>query len=202
MSRSQDAHRIHERDGQWGSAGGLAATDRPLAPNNLSGPETDIGREYRNAFLRSHSWLRAELDAIRSVAARATAGQVDDNAAAVLIGDFALVRHRWNLAEFCAGYCGALDSHHRREDREMFPAVLDAVPDLADVVDRLRAEHLVIAHAVERLQLALTALTESPKASGDVTAAAADLSSLLLSHLAYEEDQLHDGLGRLTGAHL
>lgn len=185
-----------ERDGHWGDAGGLPVADRPLAPASGTDRETPVGVGYRAAFLRSHEWLRYELGQIRRVAADVVAGKLEPEDARVAVRNLAMAQHRWNLMEFCGAYCQILENHHLREDREMFAALLGVEPRLKDVVARLKAEHDVIAAVLVRFDRALVrALREVAETVSEVAAIADELSALLLSHLAYEEDQLHHGLG-------
>jgi hemerythrin HHE cation binding domain-containing protein len=208
------ARNPRERAGHWGVAGGLAVADRPLAPPGRGEPETFYGRQYWFALLRAHDWLREELGQIRAIGAQVAAGQVLAADARALINGFTLAQHSWNLAEFCATYCSVLESHHQREDIEMFAAVVDVQPDLDDVVTRLRAEHAVIASVLKRMDRILVrimgeesgwanarstgvsaATAGTRTAIEEVNAATTELSELLLSHLAYEEDELRHGLG-------
>jgi hemerythrin-like domain-containing protein len=202
--RDHDTGPAVERAGDWGDAGGLPVRERPRSPAPAARPETSLGRQYRRALLGVHDWLRQELDQIRTVAGQVAAGQLAAADARALINEFALTRHQWNLAEFCTTYCRILESHHLREDREMFAAVLDVEPGLGDVVTRLAAEHQVIAGVIDRLDRVLVDIIrepQEPRALGNalagLTALTTELGNLLLSHLAYEEDALHHGLGRL-----
>lgn len=188
-----------ERAGAWGDAGGLPVADRPLAPAPASTADTALGRMYREAFLRAHDWLRSELNEIRAVADDVVVGVLRPEDARVTVSRLAIGRHQWNLVEFCVTYCRIVESHHVREDVEMFAALLDVDPGLSDVVGRLRAEHGVIAAVLARFDRALVGvLREGAGALPEVAAVAGELSDLLLSHLAYEEDQLHHGLGRVA----
>jgi Hemerythrin HHE cation binding domain len=187
-----------EQGGSWGDAGGLPVADRPLAPAPATTGDTALGRMYREAFLRAHDWLRFELNEIRAVADDVVAGVLKPEDARVAVSRLAIGRHQWNLVEFCATYCRIVESHHVREDREMFAALLDVEPGLRDVVARLKAEHRVIAAVLVRFDRALVrVLHEDAVAMPEVAAVAGELSDLLLSHLAYEEDQLNRGLGRV-----
>jgi hypothetical protein len=72
---------------------------------------------------------------------------------------------------------------------------------LAPVVDRLHAEHLVIAGVLERVDAALVALVTLPaKGMSDLRSAVDLLTDSLLSHLSYEEGELVEPLGRLGPA--
>jgi hypothetical protein len=65
-------------------------------------------------------------------------------------------------------------------------------------VDRLHAEHLVIAGVLERVDAALVALVSSPVTGMSELRSAVDLlTDALLSHLSYEEGELVEPLGRL-----
>ena len=65
-------------------------------------------------------------------------------------------------------------------------------------MDRLHAEHLVIAGVLERVDRALVALVTSPATGMPELRAAVDLlTDTLLSHLSYEEGELLEPLGRL-----
>ena len=87
----------------------------------------------------------------------------------------------------------------------MFPALQEVEPSLEPVLERLGAEHEVIADVLDRFDRALVDLVreqdgaELPGRSGaaEIAALAAELNNLLLSHLAYEEDELADGLARM-----
>lgn len=183
------------------------------SPRAASDAETFLGRQYRQAFYRAHDWLREELAQIGVLTERVIAGQLAATDARSRVQALALVRHQWSLAEFCSAYCQILRSHHRREDVEMFEAVLDVEPDLADVVARLSAEHAVIASVLTRFDRVLVRMINelgkaeddgplpptpvTSPALADLAAITAELTALLLSHLSYEEDELHDSLGRL-----
>jgi hypothetical protein len=199
-----------ERDGDWGDAGGLPVRARPLAPAPASGAETFLGRQYRHAFYRAHDWLRDELAQISVLTEQVVAGQLAATDARARVQALALVRHQWGLAEFCATYCQILQSHHQREDVEMFGAVLDVEPALTEVVARLSAEHAVIASVLTRFDRVLVRMINESRnvedggrlpvaspALAELAAITAELTALLLSHLSYEEDELHDSLGRL-----
>ena len=87
----------------------------------------------------------------------------------------------------CLTLCVGLHGHHSMEDASMFVGVGRQRPDLAPVLDRLRAEHEAIATLVAHLQRVLgdadldraTLLTEVDQ-----------LTTELERHLDYEEDNL------------
>jgi len=103
----------------------------------------------------------------------------------------------WTLGAYCASYCRVVTGHHSLEDAEVFPHLKRADPGLAPVIDRLHEEHLVIHDVLEEVDAALVAFVSD---SSDFTAledALNLLSDTLLSHLAYEEQQIVEPLARL-----
>jgi hypothetical protein len=65
------------------------------------------------------------------------------------------------------------------------------------VLDQLHREHEVIAEQSYRVAQALLAMMNDSDKLGQVRRVADQLGDMLLSHLAYEEDELLVALGRL-----
>ncbi|RCG26883.1 nitroreductase family deazaflavin-dependent oxidoreductase [Sphaerisporangium album] len=87
----------------------------------------------------------------------------------------------------CLTVCQGLHHHHVGEDTGIFPHVAGLRPDLAPVLERLRAEHEKVAVLLEELRQAVT----GPDAgSAGVLAQVERLIDELEAHLAYEEEQL------------
>lgn len=90
----------------------------------------------------------------------------------------------------CLTVCAGLHQHHHGEDVGMFPMLAqDAAraARLAPVLDRLRAEHAVIAALLDELQ----AVVRADASGGDDVLREVDrLVAELERHLAYEEEQL------------
>jgi deazaflavin-dependent oxidoreductase (nitroreductase family) len=82
----------------------------------------------------------------------------------------------------CLAVCGGLQIHHRGEDFGIFPAVLRERPDLAPVVERLRAEHETVARLIAELETAVR--TENPLPQVE------RLIAELEAHLRYEEETI------------
>jgi hypothetical protein len=89
----------------------------------------------------------------------------------------------------CLTYCQTLDRHHHGEDAFLFPAVRQAAPQLAATVDRLEADHLIVAALLEDIETLAQDLTDTSTRSALVTALE-ELSSTLLQHLDFEEATL------------
>ena len=192
-----------ERDGHWGDAGDLPTGARP-APLRASGRPV-VPSASRHALVAVHDHLRSELAQIRDVAGQVAAATLTAGEARSVVNRMTLRSHHWQLGAFCAQYCRVVTMHHTIEDRMMFPMAADVDPSVAPVVDRLMAEHQVIHHVLERFDQALVALVAEPEADAipdpggpsAVAALADELSALLLSHLAYEEDELSPALAQL-----
>jgi hypothetical protein len=183
--------------------------DRPQAAD-LAGRPTGNRPGNHRSLVMIHDHLRSELTQIQQAAVEVGAGVLSAEAARDLINRMTMRQNRWTLGSFCAAYCRVVTMHHTIEDTSMFPALAAAAPELDPVLQRLEAEHDVIADVLDRFDRALVLLVverevdaaaDVPTADGpaEIARLAAELSDLLLSHLAYEEDQLAQGLGLLTG---
>lgn len=209
-----------ERSGSWGDAGGLAVADRPrvarrAAPDGAApavgspgGPAGPGMRDNYRDLVAIHDHLRSELVQIQAAVAQVAQGDLDPATARSLIAAMTLRQNHWTLGSFCASYCRIVTIHHAVEDAHMFPALARSDASLGDVLQRLEAEHVVIADVLDRFDRALVALVREPGNDRAAAESAAgtepisrlcdELSDLLLSHLAYEEDELADGLRRMT----
>ena len=106
-------------------------------------------------------------------------------------------QNNWTLGVYCASYCRVVTGHHTLEDRSVFPHLKGRDPELDPVIDRLAAEHEVIAELLERIDAALTALVASkPDAIEEVRASVDLLTDAMASHLSYEERELVEPLAR------
>lgn len=91
-----------------------------------------------------------------------------------------------DLALLCRGFCTALDTHHRGEDAQLFPAITAAHPELAPTLHALRQDHVMIGHLIGDLQGVLDR-------GGPVTEVVTHLDgveAIMESHFRYEERQL------------
>jgi hemerythrin-like domain-containing protein len=90
-----------------------------------------------------------------------------------------------------------LTLHHAIEDSTMFVSLLEGDVDLAPVIERLSAEHEVVAGILTRLDQALVAMVKDPDQLGVVQSEVERLGDVLLSHLDYEEEELLEPIRRL-----
>lgn len=100
--------------------------------------------------------------------------------------------------EVAPGVREAVAAIRRGEQRvSEMPESIDAFPPaLSAVLNRLGEEHEIIAEVVEQLDLALVAMMTDPAGVRQVRRVADELGDALLSHLAYEENELVGPLGR------
>lgn len=91
-----------------------------------------------------------------------------------------------DLLLFCHGFCSALDGHHVGEERELFPAIAAAHPELRDTLRHLEQDHSMIAHLLGGLQAAVERAASPPELARHLEGIAA----VMESHFRYEERQL------------
>ncbi|WP_433438863.1 nitroreductase/quinone reductase family protein [Nonomuraea sp. CA-141351] len=119
-------------------------------------PETERLQAFGDELARIHDYLRGELAKVREGAPARTL----------------------DLRARCLAFCDAMTFHHNGEDRVAFPHLEKLFPELKEPLDRLRAEHTVIAGLVEELRE-----TAEPETLDRV-------ANELEAHFAYEEEQL------------
>ena len=167
-----------------------------------------MGHDNHRNLVAIHDHLRSELEQIGQAVNQVAAGELTPVAARSLISRMTLRQNHWTLGSFCASYCRIVTIHHAVEDTHMFPNLAAVQPSLQPVLDRLEAEHLVIAGVLDRFDRALVDLvredemTAVPDRAGTVEIGelATELGDILLSHLAYEEDQLVEGLALMPSS--
>ena len=98
------------------------------------------------------------------------------------------------LLLYCHGFCTALTGHHEGEDRELFPAIAAAHPELADTLRYLQQDHVMIAHLVSGLQAAV----DRAAPPSELTRHLEGIAAIMESHFRYEERALLAVLDTLT----
>ena len=145
-----------------------------------------------------HDHLRSELMRIDAVLDEVRRGVLTAGAARSEVHAMSLRQNNWTLGAYCQSYCGFVNGHHSLEDASVFPHLRRAEPEAGPVLDRLADEHVTIHHHlddVDRVLVALVADADEP-ALDAVERALQTLSDRLLSHLAYEEQELRGPLAR------
>lgn len=99
-----------------------------------------------------------------------------------------------DLLLFCHGFCTALTGHHEGEDRELFPAIAAAHPELGDTLRKLEQDHSMIAYLLTGLQAAV----KRSAAPIELDRHLEGIAAIMESHFRYEERQLLTVLDRLA----
>lgn len=105
--------------------------------------------------------------------------------AALVVGESARPLSR-DLLLFCHGFCVALTGHHQGEDRELFPAIAAARPELREPLRKLQQDHAMIAHLVGGLQAAI----DRSASPAELDQHLEGIAAIMESHFRYEERQL------------
>ena len=135
-----------------------------------------------------HEMLRRDLTSVRGLAARVVDGASVSEVQAGL-RDLQRNGPLFQLRVNCLSYCQTLHSHHRNEDAILFPAVRRAAPQLKDAVDRLEADHRLVAARLDRLEALMQDLSDIA-ARQALVEVLTELSTDLLQHLEFEEQAL------------
>ena len=98
-----------------------------------------------------------------------------------------------DLLSHCLSFCTAIHTHHTGEDRQLFPALRDAAPELAPVIDKLEEDHVLVAGILGRLRDLLTARPEPAALQRELDG----LTAILESHFSFEERRIAAALDTL-----
>ncbi len=143
-----------------------------------------------------HDHLRSELAQLFDLIDQVAAGSLDAGRARSLINMMTMRQNDWALGAYCQSYCRVVTTHHTIEDTSMFPHLRSEDPALAPVIDRLEAEHHVIAGVLDEVDQALVAVVSEPDGLSRLREAVDLLSDTMGSHLSYEERELVEPLAR------
>ncbi len=155
-----------------------------------SGPPDRRTEPLYAELLMIHGMLREGLATVAVLADRAAAGA---DAADLAEDVAALTRDSelWRLRANCLYHCRFVHGHHSLEDAAVFPAVRAADPSIAADVDRLEADHRVIAEHLHAVEDAAAGLTDGlPGDRQRLVDSLRLLQTDLLDHLAREETLL------------
>jgi alkanesulfonate monooxygenase SsuD/methylene tetrahydromethanopterin reductase-like flavin-dependent oxidoreductase (luciferase family) len=160
-------------------------------------PVTEIGRQGQATLVAIHNHLRQELARLKEVLEEVAASRLSAAEARSYLNEMTMRQNYWTLGAFCAAYCRVVGTHHTIEDEHLFPDLKDRDASLAPVLERLRAEHEVIAGVLAQVDASLVRVVEDSSRIDESHAAVGRLGELLLDHLRYEEEQLLEPIGRL-----
>ena len=158
---------------------------------------TERGRLAGKHLIDVHDMLRKELNELRDIVVQVRDGARSAGSARSALNEMALRQNDWALGAFCARYCGVVAQHHGIEDTGIFPYLAASEPGLTSVIKRLTDEHLVIHDAIQAVDVALVKHINKPDDFTSIQAALDFLTDSLLSHLAYEEQELVEPLARV-----
>lgn len=143
-----------------------------------------------------HDHLRSELTQLVALIDQVVAGSLAAAEARSLVNAMTMRQNNWTLGAYCASYCRVVTMHHSYEDAGMFPHLRSRDASLAPVIDRLEADHHVIAGFLEALDEALVALVSEPDGVARLRVVVLELADTLNEHLAYEERMLLEPLAK------
>ncbi len=160
---------------------GKTSRTLPVVVLRRSEPARAEVTTFAGKLVEVHGRLRAQLAEVRVEAdAYFTARDVPGSTAALGLG--------LQLRKHCLEFCDALAFHHTGEDGAVFPGVREHHPHLGRALDRLGAEHRVVARVqADLLALLADITTADPE---PFRAALATLSDELRAHLDHEEELL------------
>ena len=143
---------------------------------------TSCGRELAK--------VRDMVDQVRDGRARAPA------TARSAINEMTMRQNDWTLGAYCARTAASSRRITRSRTTRSSHTSVARRRDWP-VIDRLEEEHHVIHDVLEEVDAALVGRRRTPRTSAPLEAAIDLLTDTLLSHLAYEEQQLVEPLARL-----
>ncbi|MFC6022468.1 hemerythrin domain-containing protein [Plantactinospora solaniradicis] len=143
-----------------------------------------------------HDHYRAELAQMRDILRQVKEGTAQLGDARSQINVMTIRANDWTLGGVCQAQCRSVTNHHTMESEGIFPHLRRSQRDLSAVLDRLHEEHLAIHEVLEGIDDALVHLARNPTDYGPITEAIDLLTDTLLSHFAYEEQQLIGPLSR------
>jgi iron-sulfur cluster repair protein YtfE (RIC family) len=149
-----------------------------------------------------HRHYLSEMAQIADILDRIKAGDQPPAALAKIVLNSDMRQNFEVAGTICGHQCKVLTMHHNIEEHQMFPALAaQGNTELTNVVDKLRAEHLVIHELLKRLERSALAIERAPnektfKAAYDVFF---KLRHCVLSHFGYEETELEEAIGVYLG---
>lgn len=173
---------------------------RPISPPAPAGHVyTDRAAAIGRELVGVHDHLRHELAQVRDILEQVKEGTMSVGQARSAINEMTMRQNNWALGAYCAAYCRTVTTHHVIEDSSIFPHLRRADAGMVPVIDRLEHEHGIIHEVIESVDRALVNLVRNPDDFSELQEAVDILTDTLLSHLAYEEQQIVEPLARYGG---
>ena len=153
-----------------------------------------LGEAFFQELLWVHSVIRKDLETVRELAQLVSDGLPADELD-TQIRSLKTNGPLWALKVNCLHYCQFVHGHHRAEDVKLFPALREAEPGLAPIVDRLEGDHRLVSEQLDELEAAAAALGKDGRER--VVEALNTLAEHLLAHLTLEEESIGPALRRM-----
>jgi alkanesulfonate monooxygenase SsuD/methylene tetrahydromethanopterin reductase-like flavin-dependent oxidoreductase (luciferase family)/hemerythrin-like domain-containing protein len=170
---------------------------RPTAPPAPDGfVYSNRGVAEATQLVDIHEHLRQELAQVRDILEQVKAGALAPGDARSAINEMTMRQNNWTLGAYCSSYCRVVTTHHSIEDASIFPRLRRSDSGLAPVLDRLEDEHVIIHEVLDGVDGALVAFIRDPGDFSELQEALDLLTDTLLSHLAYEEQQILEPMAR------
>jgi hemerythrin superfamily protein len=144
-----------------------------------------------------HGMIRRDLETVRRLATEVLDGR-DPAEIGAEIRSLQTNGPLWKLKVGCLHYCRFVHSHHRAEDRLLFPALREVDPALAPVVDRLEEDHRRVSDLLDAVERSAEELTGAAPARTELAGALDVLAEHLLAHLALEEESVEPAMALLS----
>ncbi|NJO06729.1 MAG: hemerythrin domain-containing protein [Chloroflexaceae bacterium] len=161
------------------------------------GTPNPTGEAIFQELLWIHQIIRHNLTTIMDVIEQITQGAPAEQVRAQ-IEDLASTSIIWTLRVNCMRYCSFVHKHHNFEDAAWFPALRRINPGLHSVIDKLQADHVVVAQLLDEVEAAAQRLASDETARTTLADALHRLAEHLIAHLDYEETSLASTLRSLT----
>jgi alkanesulfonate monooxygenase SsuD/methylene tetrahydromethanopterin reductase-like flavin-dependent oxidoreductase (luciferase family)/hemerythrin-like domain-containing protein len=172
-----------------------ARPSRPPSPPPAGG-YSRAGRAAGAELVQVHDMLRQELTTVRDLIIEVQKGTIDAARARSELNQMTMRQNDWTMGTYCQSYCRVVTAHHGLEDAAVFPHLRARDGALGPVLDRLRAEHVIIHGVLDSIDRALVKFIGHPDDFAELQDAVDLLTDTLLSHLAYEERELIEPLAR------
>ena len=167
-------------------------------------PRPDLGvvpahqRQPGKHLAAIHRHYLMEMGRIAQVLRRIEAGDAPPAELKSIVLNAEMTQNFRAFGTICGQECRVLTMHHDIEEQSIFPQLHASGSDaVRAIVDRLRAEHLVVHEVLERLAAVAHDLAARPDAAQFAEAGAIfdKLWVVVKSHFHYEETTLEEALG-------
>jgi iron-sulfur cluster repair protein YtfE (RIC family) len=168
---------------------------RPKAPKIADA--TEYHRRSGQRLAQFHAMHLRELSRVHRAMEQVFAGHGTADKLLTTISSMQMISNMRQFGNLCGAACEILTGHHSIEDYYVFPRLKGHTPALDKVVERLKAEHLVIHDLIVRLENAAHSLINTPgtESATALRAAFRQLETFVTSHFGYEQTELEEALG-------